>query len=622
MYIRKSIRSYHGRTYTNYVLVESVHTAKGPRQKTICSLGDLSPRPREAWIEFARKIEDALLGQSHLLDTDESEVADIVDRVRARRRNEQRRGEEHPPPPAPLPANRGALIKVDPTRVATERHREAGPVHVGYQFWQRLELDRILRDCGLSATVLRLACAMVLNRLIAPASEHAMPAWLRRTALGDLLGTDFDTLEEDPLYKVLDKLYPHRAAIEAALAERERSLFNLDITIYLYDLTSTYFEGQCARNPKAKRGYSRDHRPDCKQVVVALVINRDGFAITHEVFAGNTQDRATLATMLDLLTARAGLKEGATVVVDRGMAFDENIAEIKRRKLHYVVACRQPERDRWLADFDDTDGFIPVLRQPSPLNPGQKKTMIEVKIRRDGDQTYVLCRSAQRIPKDRAIRARQEGCLRADIDRLAKRIAQRRLVKPAKINQAIGRLKERYPRVARYFDLSYDPHTATLAAPFNADKHAKAEQLDGCYLIKTDRTGLSGDELWRIYVLLTRAENAFRDMKSPLAERPIFHHTERRTEAHIFLCVLAYHLLIAIEKTLLDHGIHTSWPTVRDTLKSHQICTVVLPIDDGSTLRIRKAATPEPDVQDLYRALGIPSQIITPQHSWTHSHSD
>ena len=617
MYIRKSIRAYHGRTYTNYVLVESVHTAKGPRQKTICSLGDLSPRPREAWIEFARKIEDALVGQSHLLDTDDSEVADIVHRVRARRRDEQRRGGERPPPPA----GSGALIKVDPTRVATERHREAGPVHVGHQFWHRLELDRILRDCGLSATVLRLACAMVLNRLIAPASEHAMPAWLRRTALGDLFGTDFDTLEEDPLYKVLDQLHPHRAAIEAALVERERSLFNLDITIYLYDLTSTYFEGACARNPKAKRGYSRDHRPDCKQVVVALVINRDGFAITHEVFAGNTQDRATLATMLDLLTARAGLKEGATVVVDRGMAFDENIAEIKRRKLHYVVACRQPERDRWLADFEDTDGFIPVLRQPSPLNPGQKKTAIEVKIRRDGDQTYVLCRSAQRIPKDRAIRTRQEGYLRADIDRLAKRIAQRRLVKPAKINQAIGRLKERYPRVARYFDLSYDPHTATLAAPFNADKHAKAEQLDGCYLIKSDRD-LSGDELWRIYVLLTRAENAFRDMKSPLAERPIFHHTERRTEAHIFLCVLAYHLLIAIEKTLLDHGIHTSWPTVRDTLKSHQICTVVLPTDDGSTLRIRKAATPEPEVENLYRALGIPSQITRPQHRWTPPHSD
>jgi transposase len=616
MYIRKSIRFYKGKSYVNYVLVESVHTAKGPRQKTICSLGDLGARSREEWLKLAGKIEDALIGQGDLLDVEDAEVADIVGRVKTRRRRcdigQQQRG-----PSSSSLRSGGVLIKVDPAGVATERHREAGPVHVGHQFWQRLELDRILRDCGLSATVRRLACAMVLNRLIAPASEHAMPAWLRRTALGDLLGTDFDNIAEDPLYAVLDKLHPHRAAIEVALVERERSLFNLDVTIYLYDLTSTYFEGECARNPKAKRGYSRDHRPDCKQVVVALVINRDGFAITHEVFAGNTQDRATLAAMLDLLAARGGLKEGATVVVDRGMAFDENIAEIKQRKLHYVVASRQPERDRWLGDFEDTEGFTAVLRQPSPLNPGQKKTTIEVKTRRDGDQTYVLCRSEQRIPKDRAIRTKQEARLRADIDKLAQRIAERRLVNTNKINQAIGRLKERYPRVARYFDLAYDPHTAKLAAPLNADKYAKAEQLDGCYLIKTDRDDLSGDELWRIYVLLTRAENAFRDMKSPLAERPIFHHTERRTEAHIFLCVLAYHLLIAIEKTLLDHGIHTSWPSVRDTLKSHQICTVVLPTDDGSTLRIRQAATPEPEVENLYRALAIPSQIIRPLHSWT-----
>jgi transposase len=297
--------------------------------------------------------------------------------------------------------------------------------------------------------------------------------------------------------------------------------------------------------------------------VVALVVNRDGFPIIHEVFAGNTQDRTTLATMLDLLAERAGLKEGATVVVDLGMAFDDNIAEIKRRKLHYVVASRQPERDRWLSDFEDTEGFTPVLRQPSPLNPGQKKTTIEVKSRRHGEQTYVLCRSQQRIAKDRAIRTKQEGRLRADLDKLAQRVAQKKLVKAEKIDQAIGRLKERYPRVARYFDLSYHPQTAIFAAQFNVDKYAKAEQPDGCYLLKTDRIDLSGDELWRIYILLTRAENAFRDMKSPLAERPIFHHTERRTEAHIFLCVLAYHLLIGIEKTLLDQAIHTSWPTVR-----------------------------------------------------------
>ena len=618
MYIRKSIRGYKGKTYTNYVLVESVHTAKGPRQKTVCSLGDLSPRPRAEWLKLARKIEDALVGQDDLLDAADGEVADIVRRVRARRAD---RGEVTPAPSLSRTA-RGALIKVDPSRVTTERHREAGPVHVGHQFWQRLGLDRILRDCGLSAAAQRLACAMALNRLIAPCSEHAMPDWIRRTALADILGVDFGGLTEDPLYGVLDKLYPHRAAIEAALVARERSLFNLDATIYLYDLTSTYFEGECARNGKAKRGYSRDHRPDCKQVVVGLVVSREGFPITHEVFAGNTQDRTTLAAMLDHLAERAGLRQGATVVVDRGMAFDDNLAEITDRKLHYVVASRQPERDRWLADLEDTDGFAPVLRQPSPLNPAQKKTTIEIKTRVDGEKTYALCRSEQRIAKDRAIRTKQEGQLRADLDRLAKRVAEKKLVKAEKVNQAIGRLKERYPRVARYFDLSYDAQTATLQAQFNADKYAKAERLDGCYLIKTDRKDLSGDELWRIYVLLTRAETAFRDMKSPLAERPIFHHTERRTEAHIFLCVLAYHLLIAIEKTLLDQGIHSSWPTVRDVLKSHQICTIVLPADDGSCLRIRNAATPEPDVLDLYRCLGLSPRIMKPQHTWTPVHSD
>src|SRR5271166_2121878 len=218
MYIRKSIRGYKGKTYTNYVLVESVHTAKGPRQKTVCSLGDLSPRPRAEWLKLARKIEDALVGQDDLLDAADGEVADIVRRVRARRAD---RGEVTPAPSLSRTA-RGALIKVDPSRVTTERHREAGPVHVGHQFWQRLGLDRILRDCGLSATAQQLACAMALNRLIAPCSEHAMPDWIRRTALADILGVDFGGLTEDPLYGVLDKLYPHRAAIEAALVARER----------------------------------------------------------------------------------------------------------------------------------------------------------------------------------------------------------------------------------------------------------------------------------------------------------------------------------------------------------------------------------------------------------------
>jgi transposase len=617
MYIRKSSRTYNGKTYTNFVLVESVVTPKGPRQKTICSLGDLSPRPREEWLKLARKIEDALVGQNDLLDRDDNEVAEIVARVRARRTNETHAQAE---PPASSPRTQaGALIEVDPSRVTTEQHREAGPVHVGHQFWQRLGLDQILQDCGLSdGTCRRLACAMTLNRLIAPISEHAMPAWIRRTALADIFGVSFDALEEDPLYQVLDKLHPHRAAIETALIERERSLFDLDQTIYLYDLTSTYFEGVCAHNPKAKLGHSRDHRSDCKQLVVGLVLNRDGFAITHEIFAGNTRDHLTLGTMIDRLRQRVELKEGATVVVDRGMAFDSNLAEIKARKLHYIVAIRQPERDRWLAEFEDTDGFRPVLREPSPLNPAQKKTTIEVKVCADTDeQTYVLCRSQQRIAKDRAIRSKQEARLLADIEKLSLRVANKQLVKAEKINQAIGRLLERYPRVARYYRLSHDEKTATLVSTFDADKHLTAEKLDGCYLLKSDRKDLTADEIWRVYTLLTRAEDAFRDMKSPLVIRPIFHHNERRTDSHIFLCLLAYHLLTAIEKTLLDQGIHTSWASLRDALTTHQVCSVVLPTKDGSCLRIRKAATPEPDVLQIYRNLAISPTVITPKHTWT-----
>lgn len=615
MYIRKSSRTYNGKTYTNYVLVESVVTPKGPRQKTICSLGDLSPRPRQEWLKLARKIEDALVGQNDLLDRDTNEVAEIVAGLRARRTNETHAQAE---PSASSPRTQaGALIEVDPSRVTTEQHREAGPVHVGNQFWQRLGLDQILRDRGLSEATCRLACAMTLNRLIAPVSEHAMPAWIRRTALADIFGVSFEALEEDPLYEVLDKLHPHRAAIEAALIERERSLFNLDQTIYLYDLTSTYFEGACAHNPKAKLGHSRDHRSDCKQLVVGLVLNRDGFALTHEIFAGNTRDHLTLGTMIDRLRQRVELKEGATVVVDRGMAFDDNLAEIKARKLHYIVASRQPERNRWLAEFEDTDGFTPVLREPSPLNPAQKKTTIEVKICADTDeQTYVLCRSQQRIAKDRAIRSKQEARLLADIEKLSLRVANKKLVKLEKINQAIGRLLERYPRVARYHRLSHDEKTSTIVSTFDADKHLTAEKLDGCYLLKTDRKDLSADEIWRVYTLLTRAEDAFRDMKSPLVIRPIFHHKERRTDSHIFLCLLAYHLLTAIEKTLLDQGIHTSWASLRDALKTHQVCSVVLPTKDESRLRIRKAATPEPDVQQIYRNLAISPNVITPKHTW------
>ena len=609
MYIRKTVRRYKDKTYVNFLLVESVLTDKGPRQKVICSLGDLSPRPPEQWLALARKLQDALTGQLSLpgMAHEDPEL-------------QQLRHVLPVPTAAPVdvdtPISPGDLVSVHIDRVTYETPRPAGHIHVGLEFWKRLGLDDILKSLGFSPWLVSLTCAMTLNRLIHPAAEYAMPDWIRSTAMADILSVDFSRLPDDPLYRNLDRLHPHRAAIESALAEREQSLFNLGNTILLYDLTSTYFEGKAALIPKAKRGYSRDHRPDCKQLVVGLVIGREGFPRAHEIFEGNTQDRKTLASMLDLLERRVGLAEGSTIVVDRGMAFAENITELRRRNLHYVVAAGQKERDRLLAEFETVDGFEEVIRRPSPRNPGQKKSSVRVKAHPSNDELLILCISHERVEKDRAIRAKQEGRFLKDVARLQARIENGRLKKEIKIGEAIGRLKERYPRVARYHSLTFDAKTRQLKNKPDEQKRNVAASLDGSYLLRSDRQELSADEGWRIYASLTRAENAFRCMKSPLCERPIFHHLEHRVESHIFLCILAYHLLVAIETTLLRQEIHTSWATVRDLLATHEIATIVLPTDQNGVLRIRRSATPEPDHKVLYETLGVPSEIIRPVKTW------
>ncbi len=280
------------------------------------------------------------------------------------------------------------------------------------------------------------------------------------------------------------------------------------------------------------------------------------------------------------------------------------------------MASRQPERNQWLADFEETDGFQEVVRTPSPTNPCQNKSEVKVKMKRTEEETHVLCIGSGRIQKDRAIREKHEQRLLVDLAKLEKRIRDGKLADDLRIGQAIGRLKERYPRVARYYRMEYAPKTKTFTYDRDEEKRAIAEKLDGSYLLKTNRKDFSAEEAWRIYSLLTRAEGAFRAMKSPLGERPIHHQVERRVETHIFLCVLAYHLLVAIEKTLLDKADHRSWATVRDALATHQVCTVVLPTTGGFTLRMRKGSTPEPEHEEIYRLLGVSSEVIAPKKTW------
>jgi transposase len=605
VYLRKTTKTHKGKTYDNYLLVESVSTPKGPRQKILCSLGSLAPAPREHWLNLAHRVQASLAGQ-HSLTASDAAVETLVEKGR--------RGLK--PRPARTSAKAEALVAVDIERVSMEEPREAGAVHVGHQIWQQLGLNQILRTAGLSERACLVSEVITLNRLIFPLSEHAMPDWIRNTALADILGTDFASLNDDVLYRNLDRLHPHREQIECELSEREKTLFNLDDTLYLYDLTSTYFEGEAASNPQAKRGYSRDKRPDCKQVLVGLVLDRDGFPKAHEVFEGNRQDRSTVKEMLESLEKRTGKKAGSTVVVDRGMAYDENLAEIRAHGHHYLVASRQPERNSWLAEFEKEDDWQEVRRTTSPRNPGQKKSQVQIKRRQKGNEVYILCVSEGREAKDRAIREKHELQLKQDLQALKTRIEKGHLKTTTKIHEAVGRLKERYPRVARYYRMEYDEEQKHFSWQEDLDKKAIAEKLDGSYVLKTDRQDLTGDEIWRTYILLTRVEAAFRAMKSPLMERPIFHHLQDRTQTHIFLCVLAYHLLATIEKKFLDRDIHTSWWTLRQQLSTHQVVTVVLPTAEGRILKIRKTTTAEPVHKEIYATLNIPLEVMKPVRTW------
>ncbi len=604
MFIRKIPKTQNGRKYLHYALVESVRTEKGPRQKIICSLGSMKPRPKKEWLALAKKVEDALLGQTRLNEEYDEEVEDVLRKAKTGKKKRKKADSKE------------ELVAVNPNKVKRGELRSAGHIHAGLHFWNKVDMDDILKSAGLSEKARVLTLAMTMNRLICPKSEHAMPGWINRTALSDIIGVDFRKLKEDSLYRNMDSLHSKRGEIEKALADKESRLYNLDNTIYLYDLTSTYFEGECKHNPKAKRGYSRDKRPDCKQVVIGLVINRDGFPKAHEIFSGERQDRTTVGEMLDLLEERTCKQEGATVVVDRGMAYDENLREIKSRGYHYIVASRQSQRMEWLDEFEDEEGWEEVIRKPSPTNPFQKKSRVTIKKKAKGNEAHVLCRSEGRENKDAAIWESREKKFLEDIRKLKARIKKGRLKREEKIYEALGRLRERYPALLRYYEIEFDKNTVELSWDISSENRKKLETLFGSYILKTDIKYMSGDEIWRTYSLLTRAESAFRALKSPLSERPIFHRLENRVETHIFLCILAYHLLVAIEQTLKDKRVHTSWETVREELSTHNTGTIVFPTSDGDTIRIRRGAEPEPEHIEIYRNLGMSEEIMKPEKTY------
>lgn len=543
--------------------------------------------------------------------------------------------------------------------------RELGPVLIGHEFWKRLHFPAILQACGFNPSQIHTAELSVLNRLIAQDSEHALLSWLHTVAVEELLEVDVDQFGEDRFYRISDKLLTHQEDIETRLYQREQDLFNLSNSIFLYDLTNTYFEGHGQTNPKAEyNGNQKEKRTDCPQVVVALVVDREGFIRRHRMFNGKMTDAKSLKRIISDLQKEFQDTPLPTLIFDRGVVSEENMQLLDSYKnLKYVLACRVGEESGFIDDFQ-TQPFCELEGREA-----QKKSKVEVFLKEQDGMVYLLCKSAGRKAKETAMRNSVEAKLEAELTNLSTQIQKGRQNNPVKIERRIGRFKERYASVAKYFTISYTHWEFSYSVPSDtpdtkplpkrlatslqrlqtkvdnnaisfpalkkklasfADKYCEAythlhihlkqpkltwetideieqkeRDLDGNYLLKTNRSDLQQHEIWHLYMTLTRMEQAFRDLKTHLGLRPVYHHKEMRVDGHIFISIQAYHLLHAIEYTLRQQSCCSRWATIKRVVSTHRYSTIQLPTVAGSVLNIRKPGIPEGIHQEIYNKLGV-----------------
>ena len=479
---------------------------------------------------------------------------------------------------------------------------------LGWTLWQALRLDELCSarlPRGREAIPwAQMAAVLVIARLCEPSSElHIAEDWYRTTALEDLLGIAAERIEDHRLYRALDRLLPHKAALEQHLRQRLGELFALEYDLLLYDVTSTYFEGLALRNALAARGYSRDHRPDCKQVCIALVVTRGGIPLGYELFAGNRTDVTTVEEIVETMETRYGLAERIWVT-DRGMASAENVAWLQRTGRRYLIGTPKSELRPWARELAAAATDWTAVRDG-----------VEAKLCAgpDGTETFVLCQSVERREKEKAMHARFAQRIETGLQTLAARLARaRRPLDRGKLEHQIGRLLERNTRAAgRYTIDLVDDRTrpAGLALQWSARSEWDewARRSEGCYVLRTNLADWDVATLWRTYVQLTDAEAAFRIQKSELSIRPIWHQRTDRVQAHILVCFLAYVLWKTLEQWQSRAGLGNSPRTILDELHRIQSTDVVLPLADDPRreLRIRCVARPDKAQALLLDRLGL-----------------
>jgi transposase len=586
MFLRPHSRNKDGKDHAYWSLVETVRTPDGPRQKTLCYLGELNSSAQARWLRTVEVFNDQ--GEARQLKLFPSHLAPAED-------------DPH-------------VARVLLNKVRLERTRTFGSCFLGLELWKRLELDRFFQQTvdGEPADVpwSRVAALLAINRLCAPGSELAIEQrWYPSTALDDLLQIEEGKINDTRLYRCLDRILPHKTKLERHLKDRYGALFGAEFDVLLYDLTSTYVEGAAEKNPMVRRGYSRDHRPDCEQLVIALIVNNEGFPFSYETFDGNRTDVSTMETILRMVERKYG-KARRIWVFDRGIVSEENLAAIRKRDGQYLTGTPRSQMKQFEAEL---------------LKQDWTRVRPEVEVKKvaipQGEETYILCRTSGRKEKEKAIRNRFSNSMETALQGLEKTIVTGRLKDRNKMERRLGKIQARHPQVNDLYDLALrnTAEGVRLFWQIKEDRRNWRESREGAYMLRTNLKADSAEELWSKYMQLTEAEASFRALKSELSIRPLFHQLEPRVKAHVMVAFLGYALWVTLKHLLKRRPVTVPKPSASGVdddqpmspmraialLSTLQSADIVLPTTDGRQIRLRRITEPTAAQKSLLRQLGI-----------------
>ena len=590
-----------GQVYTTHRLVESIRTEKGPRQRIVMYLGEVTLE-KSKWRALAKILEAKLSGQQELFEADESisvaadNAYEFYDQYKKLKADKQNRKEQQ------------EIVPVDIATISHTDCRSLGPELVGHHAWQSMGFNEILKQCGLTAKQRALAEATVVGRLVAPGSDLSTWRWLsKQTALPELLSYSLGNVGKDSIYETTDLLLSHKEHLENSLYDKACKHFPSDQYIFLYDLTNTYFEGQCKNNDFAHRGKSKEKRSDCPLVTLALVVNQQGIIVNSHIYKGNQSEPETLNDVLERFEKSHPNQLPLfkpTLIMDRGIATKSNLLAIKEKGYDYVVIQRRAAEKDYIQEFKNIQSTFDCI-------DGRQESVFVKKLPVKEDETSceVLCWSEGREAKEQAMDEKKEQHFIQDLTKLKQSIKKGYLKERKKIEQRVGKIKTRYSAIAQYYQINLvvneKEKTATDITWEQKVTRKQRKTLTGCYVIETSHANKTAEEIWHLYMTLTQVESAFKSLKTDLGLRPVFHQLAHRTKAHLFISVLAYHLLSFVELSLREHGDHRHWGTLRSTLSTHQRSTIIFTDEQNDIHHIRISGTPETIHRDIYKNLGI-----------------